>query len=171
MGTDEMSEWWDVSVTAPEQSQMLVHVPDTVLVVEDLENDVFFLRHALKKAKIDLSLQVVTDGQMAIDYLSGSGLYADRRAFPLPNFIFLDLKLPQVHGLDVLQWIRQQERLAQIIVIILSDSGLEEDVYRAYRLGANSYLVKPNDISKLAEIFKDLSNWWFKHDRFLQQLC
>lgn len=136
----------------------------TLLIVEDQENDVLFLKHAFKKAGILNATQVVEDGQQAIDYLSGVGPYADRRVYPLPGMIFLDLKLPQVHGLDVLQWIRQQSSLPAIVVVVWTSSSLDEDIARAYRLGANSYVVKPSSMEKLIEIVKDFANWWFKHN-------
>ena len=80
----------------------------TILQVEDDPNDVFFLQHAMKKAGVANPVQVATDGQQAIDYLRGVGKFADRKKFPLPCLILLDLKLPHVMGLDVLKWIRQQ---------------------------------------------------------------
>ena len=78
----------------------------TFLIVEDQENDAFFLMHALKKAGLTNPAQVVEDGKEAIDYLSGEGIYADRTIYPVPSVIFLDLKLPQVSGFEVLQWMR-----------------------------------------------------------------
>ncbi len=137
----------------------------TFLIVEDQENDAFFLIHALKKAGLHNPVQVVEDGQKALDYLSGSGQYENRVAFPIPSVIFLDLKLPQVNGLDVLHWLRTQTSLPPIIVVVLTSSSLEEDIVQAYRLGANSYVVKPSNIEKLVDTVKDFANWWLKHDQ------
>ena len=116
----------------------------TVLIVEDEENDAFFLRDALKRAGIHNPIQVVEDGRLALDYLSGVGKFADRTLYPLPSVIFLDLKLPQVNGLAILKWIREEAGLPSILVVVLTASRLDEDIERAYRLGANSYVVKPS---------------------------
>ena len=131
----------------------------TILLVEDDDNDVLFFKLAMKKAGAAFPLQVATDGQQAIDYLTGTGKFANREAFPLPGVILLDLKLPFVMGLDVLKWIRQQPGLAPIVVI-LSSSQEESDVAAAYQLGANAYLVKPAEPSKLVDLVRSLSSFW-----------
>jgi CheY-like chemotaxis protein len=136
-----------------------------LLIVEDEEDDAFFLQRALKKAGINNSIHVVRDGQTAIDYLSGTGKFTDRKAYPLPNLIFLDLKVPRVHGLEVLKWIRQEQSLPPILVLVLTSSSLDEDIVRAYRLGANSYIVKPSDAEHLLEIARDFKNWWLRHNQ------
>src|SRR5437773_1472345 len=137
---------------------------ETLLIVEDEENDVFFLKDALRKAGILNPIQVVDDGRRALDYLSGSGKFADREAYPLPAVIFLDLKLPQINGLAVLEWIHEQLSLPPMVVVVLTASSLDEDIECAYRLGANSYVVKPSSREKLVSIVKDFGNWWFKHN-------
>ena len=130
-----------------------------ILLVEDEENDVFFMQEALKKAGVLNPIRVASDGQQAIDYLKGAGKFANREEFPLPCLVLLDLKLPYVMGLDVLKWIRQQPRLPAIVVI-LSSSKAEEDVVTAYRLGANGYLVKPPDSGKLLDMAKSIKDFW-----------
>ena len=140
----------------------------TFLIVEDEENDIYFLKHALQKAGISNPVQVVESGQAAIDYLAGTGKFADRNTYPLPTMIFLDLKLPQVHGLDVLKWIRTQSSLPPLVVLVLTSSSLHEDIERAYRLGANSYVVKPSSPEKLLEIVGDFRDWWLTHNQPLQ---
>ena len=140
----------------------------TFLIVEDEENDIYFLKHALQKAGINNPVQVVESGQTAIDYLAGTGKFADRSAYPLPAMIFLDLKLPQVHGLDVLKWIREQSSLPPLVVLVLTSSSLHEDIERAYRLGANSYVVKPSSPEKLLEIVGDFRDWWLRHNQPLR---
>src|SRR5579859_3819304 len=107
-----------------------------ILLVEDDENDVFFFKRAMKKTGVANPLQVATNGQEAIHYLQGTGKFAERAQFPLPELVLLDLKLPFVMGLDVLRWIRQQSGLVPIVVI-LSASQEESDIAAAYRLGAN----------------------------------
>ena len=131
----------------------------TILLVEDDENDVFFFQRALNKAGITNPLQVARDGQEAVDYLRGSGKFAERAKFPLPGLILLDLKLPFLMGLDVLKWIRQQSDLSPIVVI-LSSSRQDDDVEAAYRLGANAYLVKPADVSKLEGMARAINDFW-----------
>jgi CheY-like chemotaxis protein len=115
----------------------------TILLVEDNEDDVFLMRRALKSAKIGNPLQVMEDGQQAIDYLSGTGAYADRNAFPYPEVVFLDLKLPHKSGFDVLTWLQGRPDLPRPTVFVLSSSNLPKDMERAAMLGAKSYLVKP----------------------------
>ena len=115
----------------------------TILLIEDNEDDVFLMRRALKKAAIELPLHVVTDGQQAIDYLDGRGQFGNRELHPVPSLIFLDLKLPCVHGFEVLAWIRQQDALRSLPVVILTSSPEERDRRKANELGAKAYLVKP----------------------------
>src|SRR3954466_1946963 len=94
----------------------------TILLVEDNSDDVFFMKRALKAAGIVNPLEVVMTGQAAIDYLSGEGPYADRKAHPLPVLILLDLKLPVKNGHEVLEWLRGNPSLATMVAIILSTS-------------------------------------------------
>src|SRR5580765_5017741 len=139
-----------------------------ILQVEDDPNDVFILRHALNKAGVANPVHVATDGQEAIDYLQGVGRFADRDQFPLPGLILLDLKLPRVMGLDVLKWIREQPNTAPV-VIILTASAEEEDIATAYRLGANAFLTKPSEASKLQEIVRAIKDFWLTHNTLPRQ--
>ncbi len=115
----------------------------SILLVEDNVDDAFLMRRALKKAQIVLPLQVVVDGQQAIHYLSGQGVFGDRQQYPLPSLVFLDLKLPYVHGFEVLNWIRRHEPLKRLPVVVLTSSPEERDRRKASELGAEAYLVKP----------------------------
>src|ERR1051325_6875350 len=94
----------------------------TILLVEDDENDVFFMRRAMQKTNLSLPMHVVMDGQSAMDYLDGTGEYQDRTEYPLPVAVFLDLKLPYVHGFEVLSWIREKPALHGLPVIVLTSS-------------------------------------------------
>jgi len=136
-----------------------------ILHVEDSEEDVFLLRYAFQRADIKTPVQVVEDGQQAIDYLAGIGKFADRQEFPLPCLVLLDLKLPHKMGLEVLEWIRQQPAVKSLIVIILSSSVHEGDLRRAYELGANAFLVKPSDANTMAEMCKALNHFWLTYNR------
>jgi CheY-like chemotaxis protein len=127
-------------------------------------NDVFFLQRAMKKAGVANPIQVASNGQQAIDYLKGAGEFADREKFPLPCLVLLDLKLPYVMGLDVLRWIRQQPGPA-LVVIMLTASAENRDVAAAYRLGANAFLTKPSESSKLEEIVRALKDFWLTHNQ------
>jgi two-component system response regulator len=139
-----------------------------ILQVEDDPNDVFLLQHAMTKAGVENPIQVATDGRQAIDYLKGSGKYADREKFPLPCLVLLDLKLPYVMGLEVLKWIRQQPGLA-LVVLLLTASAEDADIAAAYRLGANGFLVKPSQASKLVEMAKAIKDFWLTHNTLPQE--
>ncbi|HEU6448485.1 MAG TPA: response regulator [Verrucomicrobiae bacterium] len=134
-----------------------------ILQVEDDPNDVILLHHALKNAGIENPVLVANDGREAIDYLQGAGKFGDRKKFPLPYLVLLDLKLPYVMGLDVLKWIRQQMGM-EIVVIMLTASAEEVDIKTAYRLGANAFLTKPSEASKLEDMLKALKDFWLTHN-------
>ena len=135
----------------------------TILLVEDEANDAILMQWAGARAGVVNPIQVASDGREAIDYLKGTGRFANREQFPLPCLVLLDLKLPFVMGLDVLEWIRQQPELAPI-VIVLSSSAAEADIAAAYRLGANGYLVKPSEASRLVEMAKAIKDFWLTPD-------
>ena len=140
----------------------------TILQVEDDPNDVFLLQHAMKKMGVANPIQVATDGRQAIAYLQGAGKFADREQFPLPSLVLLDLKLPHVMGLEVLKWIRMQPGTA-LVVLILTASAEDADIAAAYRLGANGFLVKPSESSKLEDIVKALKDFWLTHNALPQE--
>ena len=139
---------------------------DPILLVEDNEHDVFFMKRAFKTAEVSNTLQVVGDGQEAVDYLAGVGSYGDRHQFPLPCVILLDLKLPRKSGLDVLSWMRQQPELRFIVVIVLTTSREQNDIVTSYQLGANAFLVKPNDVLQLIEIVKAIKRFWLEFNEY-----
>jgi two-component system response regulator len=132
---------------------------DTILLVEDDENDAFFVERAMHKIGMTNPVRNARDGQEAIDYLSGAGKFARRADFPLPGLILLDLKLPLVMGLAVLKWIRENSGLS-VIVIILSSSAEPSDLAAAYRLGANAYLVKPAASNNLEGMVRAINDFW-----------
>lgn len=132
----------------------------TILIVEDNPTDVMLIRRALARLKIANPVQVVADGDRAVDYLSGHDDYADRMQFPLPALILLDLKLPRRSGLEVLEWLRRQEGLRRVPVVMLTSSRQSDDVNRAYDLGANSYLVKPVEFDGLQEMLGTINTYW-----------
>ncbi len=138
----------------------------TLMLVEDSEDDIFFMKRAMKGASITNPLQVIEDGQSVIDYLSGAGRFEDREKYPLPSLILLDLKLPYKSGLEVLKWIREKPSLETIIVIVMTSSKEDSDVETAYRLGANSYLVKPPTAEKLLDLANALKLYWLKFNEY-----
>jgi CheY-like chemotaxis protein len=137
-----------------------------ILQVEDEASDVFLLQRAFRQCGIDNPLHVATDGQMAIDYLAGTNQFADRKRYPLPALILLDLKLPRKSGREVLQWIRAQPAFRRVVVIAFTSAPYIGDVGLAYDLGANSFLIKPTDFTRYLEIARLMKAWWLDHNRF-----
>jgi CheY-like chemotaxis protein len=131
-----------------------------ILLVEDDPNDQMLIRRAFSKAKLGNPLQIVDDGDAAVDYLGGQGRYADRAAHPLPALVLLDLKLPRRSGLEVLAWLRGQPGIGRLPVVVLTSSRESADVSRAYELGANSFLVKPVDFDGLLELIRSAGLYW-----------
>jgi CheY-like chemotaxis protein len=134
----------------------------TILLVEDNDDDIHLMRRAWRKAQLPFPLMSVADGEQAIEYLSGTGCYGDREAYPLPGLVLLDLKLPMQSGLKVLEWIRSQPRLASLLVVMLSSSKKTVDIEKAYRMGVNSYLVKPGTVEQLLEMVQAIHLYWLK---------
>jgi len=137
-----------------------------ILLVEDNEDDAFLMKRALKAAGVANPLVVAEDGQEAIDYLSGIGKFSDRMAYPIPALMFLDLKLPIRKGLEVLAWIREQPEFRRLIVLVLTSSNEPSDLSESYRLGANSYIVKPSTSVQLLEFAKAFKEYWLGFNRF-----
>ena len=132
----------------------------TILVADDDQNDVFFLRRAFQKSGMDHSVVHVSDGQEAIDYLRGEANYGDRSRFPLPSLMLLDLKMPKVDGFDVLTWLKSRPELSPLPVVVLSSSSREDDIQRARLLGAADYRVKPADFEQLQALAHDVATRW-----------
>jgi CheY-like chemotaxis protein len=132
----------------------------TILLIEDDPNDVFLFERALKAANVTRPVQIVNDGETALAYLNGHSQFSDRKTFPLPSLVFLDLKLPTMSGFEILTWLRQQPRFKRLQVIVLTGSPLTIDIYRAYELGADAYLVKPISTETLASLQKTVDISW-----------
>jgi CheY-like chemotaxis protein len=131
-----------------------------ILLAEDEEDYVLLIRHAFAKANIQYPLYVVPDGQQAISYLKGEGKYANRAEYPLPDLLLLDIKMPRRNGLEVLRWVRNQPGLAPLRVLMLTSSDEIRDVNEAYRLGANSFMVKPFDFEDSVELSRLINDFW-----------
>ena len=132
----------------------------TILHVEDDPNDVLLIARALRKAESTAQVQVVTDGEQAVNYLSGTNAFSQREQFPVPSLILLDLKLPRKSGIEVLEWVRAQPGLKRIPVVMLTSSKQPIDINRTYDLGVNAYLVKPVNFDALVQMMKTLDSFW-----------
>ena len=139
--------------------------PGLILYAEDDENDVFLMQHAFRRAGIENPLQVVADGQSAIDYLEGKNGFEDRNQFPFPKLALLDLKLPVQSGLEVLKWIRTSPTCCTLPVIMITSSNQDSDIHRAYILGVNSYLVKPGKPDELLTMVNAVKDFWLNLNR------
>ena len=132
----------------------------TILLVEDNPDDEALTLRALKRNNILNEVIVARDGAEALDYLFARGAHSGRDTSKQPEVILLDLKLPKVDGLEVLQQIRQDERLRRLAVVILSSSNEERDIIAGYDLGANSYIRKPVDFNQFMEAVRQLGIYW-----------
>ncbi|HWX21450.1 MAG TPA: response regulator [Candidatus Binatia bacterium] len=136
-----------------------------ILLVEDDANDVLLIQRAFQKAGLLNTLKMVRDGEQALEYLTGNGPYANRERFPLPFLVLLDLKMPGTDGFEVLQWIRSEPEMKRLLVVVLTSSNLQEDVDRAYDLGANSYLVKPVSFDEMVNLIQRFEIYWTEINR------
>ena len=132
----------------------------TILLVEDNPDDEALTLGVLKKNNILNEIVVAHDGLEALDYLWGQGAYADRDVRDQPQVVLLDLKLPKMSGLEVLQRLHADERTKHLPIIILTSSSEEQDILRSYETGANSYLHKPVDFPEFSEAVRQLGLYW-----------
>lgn len=132
----------------------------TILLVEDNPDDVVLTERALKKARIANKVVVARDGVEALDFLFGTGAYSGRDTSATPELVLLDLKLPKLDGLEVLQRLRDDQRTRLLPVVVLTSSREDRDLTRSYELGANSYIRKPVDFKQFAKAVKDLGLYW-----------
>jgi two-component system, response regulator len=141
-----------------------------ILLVEDNPNDVELALHALKKNKLGNRVQVTRDGEEALDYIFCRGAYAARDINHVPKLILLDLKLPKVDGIEVLRQIKGNDVTKTIPVVVLTTSREERDIIETYRLGVNSYILKPVDFDQFVESVRQIGFYWMlfnqlpKHD-------
>ncbi|MBI4793785.1 MAG: response regulator [Deltaproteobacteria bacterium] len=131
-----------------------------ILLVEDNPDDVKLTLRALKKNNILNKVVVVEDGVEALDYLHGTGRFAGRDLSIMPQLVLLDLKMPKLDGLEVLQRIREDERTRILPVVILTTSSEDRDRIESYKLGANSYIRKPVDFNQFLEAVQQLGLYW-----------
>lgn len=140
----------------------------TILIVEDDNNDRWFITLAFKFIGLESNLRFVHDGQEAVDYLGGAGTYRERSQFPLPHLILLDMRLPKLSGLEVLRWIRAQAQFRTTVVIPLTSVVYQEDIVAAQTAGASDFLVKPLRLDQWRVLAHYIQSSWLP--QFVQQL-
>ena len=131
-----------------------------ILLAEDDADDAFLIGRTLEKAHILNPIHVVKDGDQAIAYLLGDGLYSDRALYPLPGLVLLDLKMPRRSGFEVLSWRRQRPELKSVPIVVLTSSTDIRDVNLAFQLGADGFMIKPADFLRFVEFSEALSGHW-----------
>ena len=136
-----------------------------ILLAEDTEDDILLIKRALFKGGVSNPVQVVRNGAEAISYLKGEAEFTDRDEYPLPEMMLLDLKMPIVDGFEVLRWVRRQPLLSALPVLVLTSSDSLRDVNLAYRLGANSFLVKPFEFEDCLQLGQAIREYWLGHNR------
>jgi CheY-like chemotaxis protein len=133
-------------------------VPRSILYAEDDENDVFFMERAFSKLKLTNALQVVPNGRAAVEYLSGVGEFADRVRHPLPDVVLLDVKMPEMSGLEVLKWARGRPEYKSLPILLFTSSTQRTDIDFSRDHRASGYLVKPSNAEHLATLVGKILN-------------
>jgi two-component system response regulator len=136
------------------------YAPIEILLVEDNPADVKLTLRAFEKNNLTNRIHVVRDGAEALEFLFCTGEYATRRADENPKVILLDLKLPKVDGIEVLRQVKADERTSVIPVVVLTSSHEERDIVETYKLGVNSYIVKPVDFNQFTEAMREIGSYW-----------
>ncbi len=134
----------------------------TILLVEDSPSDVELTRRALKKNRFEVNIDVAEDGVEALDYLFCTGIHANRTPYLLPDLILLDLNIPKIDGNEVIKRIRATAKTKLIPIVVLTSSNEDSDLLKAYNNGANSYIRKPVDFNKFAEVVSLLGRYWLE---------
>lgn len=131
-----------------------------ILLVEDNLNDAELIIRALRKNKIANNILHISDGAEALEFFFATGKYEGRSINLAPKMVILDLKLPKVNGLEILQKVKSDERTKLIPIVVLTSSKDERDIVKSYKYGANSYIVKPVNFQKFSEAIKSLEMYW-----------
>lgn len=131
-----------------------------ILLVEDNADDVELAMHGFRKIRTDCRVEVVRDGEEALDFVFCSGRYADREPTDKPALVLLDIGLPGISGLEVLRCLRENKESRRIPVVILSTSDEDSDIVQSYNLGVNSYLCKPVEFSTFSDVLEQLGLYW-----------
>lgn len=131
----------------------------TILLIEDNPADQEMTRRALSKASPNIALEVCDDGEQALDFLLRRDVYAADET-PTPQLILLDLNLPKLSGKEIIRCVRGDDELKHMPLIVLTTSPAEEDILESYRLGCNSYLIKPNRFDEFVSVMQQLTHYW-----------
>jgi CheY-like chemotaxis protein len=141
---------------------MIAKKPVVILMADDDAEDRMLAKEALQECRLANELRFVEDGEQLLDYLHRKGDFADPASSPKPGLILLDLKMPRKSGLEALAEIKQDSELRQIPVVVLTTSRAEEDIYRSYDLGVNSFVSKPVSFQGLVDIMRTMGKYWFE---------
>jgi len=136
------------------------HKPITILLADDDPEDRMLAHDALEESRVANKLDMVVDGEDLMDYLHRRGTYESLKGTPLPGLILLDLNMPRKDGREALGEIKGDPNLRRIPVVVLTTSQAEEDIYRTYDLGVNSFITKPVTFDQLVEVIKTVSRYW-----------
>ncbi len=139
--------------------------PLIIMLVEDNKDHVELIKRSMEDSRVANKIYEINDGEAALDYLFRKGEFSDPKKSPRPHVVLLDLRLPKVDGLEVLQKIKLSEELRHIPVVILTTSANERDMIKAYDNYANSYLVKPVDFHKFTQLMEDLGFYWLAYNK------
>ncbi len=134
----------------------------TILMADDDDDDCMLAREALIESRLANELRIVNDGEELMDYLYQRGKYTQESHSPRPGLILLDLNMPKKDGREALREIKADPHLRQIPIVVLTTSKAEEDIYRSYDLGANSFIIKPVTFAALVEVMKTIGKYWFE---------
>lgn len=133
-----------------------------ILIADDDEDDRLMAKEALEENRLANEIRFVVDGEDLTDYLKCLGKYTEPGSAPRPGLILLDLNMPKKDGREALKEIKDDPELRQIPIVVLTTSKAEEDIYRTYDLGVNSFITKPVSFTALAEVMKTLAKYWFE---------
>ena len=136
--------------------------PVSILMADDDEDDRLMAKEALEEAKLANAISFVVDGEELLDYLNHRGKYSNPELAPKPGLILLDLNMPKKDGREALKEIKEDPKLRSIPIVVLTTSKEEEDIYRTYNLGVNSFITKPVAFESLVKIMKTLAHYWFE---------
>ncbi|MBK7131111.1 MAG: response regulator [Crocinitomicaceae bacterium] len=133
-----------------------------ILIADDDAEDRMLITDALYESRLKNNIQHVEDGEELIHYLKNEGKYSNKKQYPTPGIILLDLNMPKKDGREALKEIKSDARLSMIPVIVLTTSKAEEDIVRSYNLGVNSFITKPVSFTSMVEVMKTLNKYWFE---------
>ena len=136
--------------------------PITILIADDDADDRMMASEALEESRLANDLRFVEDGEELLEYLHRRGAFADPASAPRPGLILLDLNMPRMDGREALREIKSDPSLRSIPVVVLTTSKAEEDIYRTYDLGVNSFITKPVQFEGLVEVMRALGKYWFE---------